>query len=52
MREIKNRDYKFRAWDDFNKVMKFYTLKQLADEDLFGYDTEYEAIQSGYGFGS
>jgi uncharacterized phage protein (TIGR01671 family) len=28
--------------------MKFYSLKQLADEDRFSYDTEFEAIQSGF----
>jgi uncharacterized phage protein (TIGR01671 family) len=43
-----SRDIKFRAWDGFNKVMKFYTLKQLADEDRFSCDTEFEAIQSGF----
>lgn len=42
------RDIKFRAWDACNKVMKAYTLKQLADEDKFNYDTESEAIQSGF----
>lgn len=41
-------DAKFRAWDDFNKVMKYYTLEQLAGHDQFGVDTEYEAIQSGF----
>lgn len=39
---------KFRAWDGHNKVMKFYTLKELAGEDKFSYDTEVEAIQSGF----
>jgi uncharacterized phage protein (TIGR01671 family) len=41
-------EIKFRAWDDHNKVMKTYTLKQLAEEDRFSYDTEFEAIQSGF----
>lgn len=45
---MEKRELKFRAWDWYNKVMKFYTLKQLADEDKFNYDTEFEAIQSGF----
>lgn len=43
-----SRSLKFRAWDDYNKVMKCYTLKELADEDKFGYETEHEVIQSGF----
>ena len=42
------KEKKYRAWDNLNKVMKHYTLKQLVDEDLFNYHTEIEAIQSGY----
>lgn len=48
MKDMEPREIEFRAWDDHNKVMKFYTLKQLADEDKFNYDTEFEAIQSGF----
>lgn len=42
------REIKFRAWDDYNKVMKLFTLKQLVDEDIFNYITEFEAVQSGF----
>jgi len=45
---MNNRIIKFRAWDNHNKVMKIYSLKELAGEDKFGYDTEFEAIQSGF----
>lgn len=41
-------DAKFRAWDNHNKVMKYYTLEQLAGHDQFSCDTEFEAIQSGF----
>lgn len=40
-----HREIKFRAWDSRNKVIRFYTLKELAE---FGCDTEFEAIQSGF----
>lgn len=42
------REIKFRAWDGYNKAVKYYTLKELAQFDKFGYDTEFEAIQSGF----
>ena len=42
------KDIKFRAWDGHNNIMKYYTLEELTDQDKFSYDTEYEAIQSGY----
>jgi uncharacterized phage protein (TIGR01671 family) len=42
------REIKFRAWDDLNKVMLFYTLKELAGEDKFSCDTEFMAVQSGF----
>lgn len=38
----------YRAYDPLNKVFKYYTLKELAGEDKFGFDTDYEAIQSGF----
>lgn len=42
------REIKFRAWDWYNRVMKFYSLKDLARYDKFCYETEFEAIQSGF----
>lgn len=41
-----NRNY--RAWDGHNKVMKYYTFKQLVNEDRFNYDTEVEPIESDF----
>jgi hypothetical protein len=42
------REIKFRAWDGLNKVMLFYTLRELAGEDKFSADTEFMAVQSGF----
>lgn len=41
------REDKYKAWDKHNKIwLGPYTLKQLADEDQFGYDREVHAVCS------
>ncbi|SRR6266567_4750660 len=43
------RQSKFRAWDRHNKVwIGPYTLKQLAGDDQFNYDTEVHPISSKF----